>query len=279
MPILQQLVKEDAVSGLKLKGQPPQHSCETCLLSKFTRFPFHSVAGGSRKPLELVHMDLVGPLPAVGDGGERYFLTIVDDWSRLLWAYPLRQKDHVASVVRDDWLPFVERQTGQLLKRIRTDRGGEFLGAEMTAWLKKQGIERQLTTSYTPQSNGVAERANRTILETARALLVESGLGNSKWPHAVRHATVARNRVLTKVGGDSWVPLERWMGRKPPVDMLRVFGCMAVALIPKQHRHKLGAAAVWCVHLGMAEQARDGCCGSQHAMWCLIAGMSSLWKT
>ncbi|CAI7916400.1 unnamed protein product [Closterium sp. NIES-53] len=75
---------------------------------------------------------------------------------------------------------------------------GEFLGAETTAWLKKQGIQRELTTAYTPQSNGVAERANRTILETARALLIESGVGDSMWPHAVRHATVARNRVLTK---------------------------------------------------------------------------------
>ncbi|CAI7835551.1 unnamed protein product, partial [Closterium sp. NIES-53] len=92
----------------------------------------------------------------------------------------------------------------------------------MTAWLKKQGIQRELTTGYTPQSNGVAERANRTILETARALLIESGVGNSMWPHAVRHATVARNRVLTKVGNESWVPLERWLGRKPPVDMLRL---------------------------------------------------------
>ncbi|CAI7777588.1 unnamed protein product [Closterium sp. NIES-54] len=103
----------------------------------------------------------------------------------------------------------------------------------MTAWLKKQGIQRELTTAYTPQSNGVAERANRTIQETARALLIESGVGNSMWPHAVWHATVARNRVLTKVGNESWVPLERWLGRKPPVDMMRVFGCMANAHIPK----------------------------------------------
>ncbi|CAI7751383.1 unnamed protein product, partial [Closterium sp. NIES-54] len=54
--------------------------------------------------------------------------------------------------------------------------------------------------------------------------------------HAVRHATVARNRVLTKVGNESWVPLERWLGRKPPVDMLRVFGCLAVAHVPKTNR-------------------------------------------
>ena len=173
-----------------------------------------------------------------------------------MWGFPVRQKDHVASVIRDDWIPLAERQSGCLVKRIRTDHGGEFLGAELTAWLKKQGIERQLTTPYTPQSNGVAERANRTILETARALLIESGLGDSKWPHAVRHATVARTRVLTTVVGESWVPLDRWLGRKPPVDMLRVFGCMAVALIPKTYRSKLGAAAVWCVHMGLATESK-----------------------
>ncbi|CAI7907340.1 unnamed protein product [Closterium sp. NIES-54] len=180
----------------------------------------------SKKPLELVHMDLVGPLPVQGHKGERYFLTIVDDWSRLMWAYPLKQKDHAASTIKEDWLPFVEKQADCVVKRIRTDRGGEFLGAETTAWHKKQGIQRELTTTYSPQFNGVAERTNRTILETARALLIESGVDNSMWPHAVRHATVARNRVLTKVGNESWVPLERWLGWKPPVDMLRVFGCM-----------------------------------------------------
>ncbi|CAI7798145.1 unnamed protein product [Closterium sp. NIES-54] len=105
-------------------------------------------------------------------------------------------------------------------------------------------------------SNGVAERANRTILETARALLIESGVGNSMWPHAVRHATVARNRVLTKVGNESWVPLERWLGRKPPVDMLRVFGCMAVAHVPKNYQSKLGASAIWCAHLGLAAESK-----------------------
>ncbi|CAI7883217.1 unnamed protein product [Closterium sp. NIES-53] len=214
------------------------------------------MTGSSKKPLELVHMDLVGPLPVQGHKGERYFLTIVDDWSRLMWAYPLKQKDHTASTIHDDWLPFVEKQAGCVVKRIRIDRGGEFLGAEMTAWLKKQGNQRELTTAYTPQSNCVAEQATRIILETDRALLIESGVGNSMWPHAVRHATVAKNRVLTKVGNDSWVPLERWLRRKPPVDMLRVFGCMAVAQVPKKYRSKLGASAIWCVHLGLAAESK-----------------------
>ncbi|CAI7788021.1 unnamed protein product [Closterium sp. NIES-54] len=170
MPLLKQLEKDGAVKGSKLNGQPPDDNCEICLLSKFTRFPFHSVTGRSKKPLELVHMDLVGPLPVQGHKGERYFLTIVDDWSRLMWACPLKQKDHAASTIKEDWMPFVEKQAECVVKRIRTDRGGEFLGTEKTAWLKKQGMQRELTTAYTPQSNGVAERANRTILETARAI-------------------------------------------------------------------------------------------------------------
>ncbi|CAI7924614.1 unnamed protein product [Closterium sp. NIES-53] len=169
------------------------------------------VTSRSKKPLELVHMDLVGPLPVQGHKG----------------AYPLKQKEHAAFTIKEDWLPFVEKQAECVGKRIRTDRGGEFLGAETTAWLKKQGIQREQTTAYSPQSNGVAERANQTILETARALLIESGVGNSMWPHAVRHATVARNRVLTKV-----------------------------AHVPKKYRRKLGASAIWCVHLGLAAESK-----------------------
>ncbi|CAI5464596.1 unnamed protein product [Closterium sp. Yama58-4] len=153
MLLLKQLEKDGAVKGLKLNGQPPDENCEICLLSKFTRFPFHSVAGRSKKPLELVHMDLVGPLPVQGHKGSA-----------------------------DDWLPFVEKQAECVVKRIRTDRGGEFLGAEMTAWLKKQCIQKDLTTSYTPQSN--------------------------------------------------------------------------VAHVPKAYCSKLGASAIWCVHLGLAAESK-----------------------
>ncbi|CAI7892572.1 unnamed protein product [Closterium sp. NIES-53] len=101
--------------------------------------------------------------------------------------------------------------------------------------------------------NGIGERANRTITETARGLLIEAGLPDYFWPDAVRSACVAKNRALTHVGADKWVPYVEWSGRKPKVDMLRVFGCMCMALVPKHLRHnKLGAKAIWAVHLGMA---------------------------
>ncbi|CAI7814987.1 unnamed protein product [Closterium sp. NIES-54] len=78
MPLLKLSKKDGAVTGLKLNGQPPDNN-EICLLSKFNQFPFHSMSSRNKKPLELVHIDLVGPLLVQGHKGERYFLTIVDD--------------------------------------------------------------------------------------------------------------------------------------------------------------------------------------------------------
>ncbi|CAI7850428.1 unnamed protein product [Closterium sp. NIES-53] len=110
---------------------------------------------------------------------------------------------------------------------------------------------------YSPAMNGIAERANRTITETARGLLIEAVLPEYFWPNAVRSACVAKNRALTHVGADKWVTYVEWIGRKPKVDMLRVFGCKCIALVPKHLRHnKLGAKAIWAVHLGVAQNSK-----------------------
>ncbi|CAI7750598.1 unnamed protein product [Closterium sp. NIES-54] len=76
------------------------------------------------------------------------------------------------------------------------------------------------------------------------------------WPEAVRHVITVKNRVLTHVGNKHWVPYERWLGKKPSIDMLRVWGCMGLVMVPKEQRHKLEVAAVWAVHLGMAPDSK-----------------------
>ncbi|CAI7892882.1 unnamed protein product [Closterium sp. NIES-53] len=205
LPQLQQLFKEERIKGLRIKREPKEvGSCETCLTSKFSRFPFHSTVGQSSDPVELVHVDLVGPMKVKGDGGALYSMTMVDDYTRFTWSFPLAQKSDAARVIIEEWLPMVERESGKRVKAIRSDRGGEFLGTEFRSWLKRHGIKQQLTTAYTPQSNGVAERANRTIIEGGRTILVDSGLPLRFWPLAIRHATVIKNRVLTHVGGQHW---------------------------------------------------------------------------
>ncbi|CAI7739829.1 unnamed protein product [Closterium sp. NIES-54] len=163
---------------------------------------------------------------------------------------------HEGGVIIEEWLPMVERESGKGVKAIRSDRGWEFSGAEFRSWLKRHGIKQQLTTTYTSQSNGVAERANRTIIEGGRTILVDSGPPLRFWPLAIRHATIIKNRVLTHVGGQHWVPMEKWSGKKPLVNMLRVFGCMWLMHVPKEKRKKLQAVAVWAVHLGLARGSK-----------------------
>ncbi|CAI7884654.1 unnamed protein product [Closterium sp. NIES-53] len=150
----------------------------------------------------------------------------------------------------------VERQEMRLVKVPRSDRGGEFIGAEFTKFLKRNGIRHQLTCPGTSQKNGIAECANRTIGEAAKTLLGAAGMPYKFWPEAVCHVITVKNRVLTHVGDKHWVPYERWLGKKPSIDMLRVWGCMGLVMVPKEQRHKLEVAAVWAVHLGMAPDSK-----------------------
>ncbi|CAI7801515.1 unnamed protein product, partial [Closterium sp. NIES-54] len=184
LPILKHLVKNEMVAGIRVKGEPDEVlGCPTCMQAKFTRYPFSSSEGTAKAPLDEVVMDVVGPLKP-GAAGSEYFLTIVDVYTRMTWVYVLSKKSDVAETVKTDWLPMVERQQDRLVKAIRTDQGGEFLSKEFSLWLKKNGIRHFLTMPYSPAMNGIAERANRTITETARGLLIEAGLPDYFWPDA-----------------------------------------------------------------------------------------------
>ncbi|CAI7822810.1 unnamed protein product, partial [Closterium sp. NIES-54] len=127
---LQQLVKNEIVAGIRVKGEPDEVlGCPTCMQAKFTRYPFSSSEATAKAPLDEVVMDVVGPLK-LGAAGAEYFLTIVDVHTRRTWVYMLSKKSNVAETVKTDRLPMVERQQDQLVKSIRTDRGGEFLSKE-----------------------------------------------------------------------------------------------------------------------------------------------------
>ncbi|CAI7905142.1 unnamed protein product [Closterium sp. NIES-54] len=141
-PMLQKLVEDGSLKGLEVKGAVKEiGSCPTCLETKFTKFPFSSGTGLAKAPLALVHMDVVGPTRAPSLSGSRYFLTIVDDHTRAVWVYPLKTKGEVAAAVLKEWMPRSQRETGHKVKVIRTDNGGEFIGADFEAVLKKKGIQ------------------------------------------------------------------------------------------------------------------------------------------
>ena len=110
-----------------------------------------------------MHANLCGKMPTQALGGSSYFMLLVDDFSTKMWVYFLHDKAQAFGKFKE-WLQLVENETGNRLKKFRTDGGGEFISNEFDDFCKGKGIKRQLTTAHTPQQNGVAERRNWTIM-------------------------------------------------------------------------------------------------------------------
>jgi hypothetical protein len=155
-----------------------------------------------------------------------------------------------------EYRAWAEVATGQKLAMIRTDGGGEFINDAADAYLRTQDITRQVTPAYTPQHNGVAERANRTILNSVRCMLHRAGLSGYLWPEAVRTAVYIRNRSPSRTL-DAITPYQAWTGTKPSITELRVFGCTAHVHVPAERRStKLSDRSVPCIHVGYSVQTK-----------------------
>ncbi|KAL0536512.1 hypothetical protein IC582_025461 [Cucumis melo] len=141
------------------------------------------------------------------------------------------------------------------IKSLRSDRGGEFLSNNFNHFCKKHGIHRELTTPYTPEQNGVAERKNRTVVEMTRSMLQMKGLSNDFWAEAVSTSIYLLNISPTKAVMNK-TPFEVWYGKKPNVNHLRVFCCISYALVPSQVRQKLDKKSEKCIFVGYCTQSK-----------------------
>jgi transposase InsO family protein len=227
-------------------------SCDSCFAGKSSRSAMPMAATHrSTRCLQLVHSDVCGPINIPNCDDARYVLTFIDDYSRSIAVYIMTTKtgEEVLTHLKD-YKAWAETVTGERLVILRTDGGGEFLNRDANAFLTSNGISRQTTPPYTPQHNGVAERANRTIMNTVRAMLHRAGLSNYLWPEAVKAAVYTRNRCPSRALPNV-TPYEAWNGIKPSVDELRVFGCVAHVHVPAERRQsKLSDRSVRCIHVG-----------------------------
>lgn len=213
-------------------------ACETCIIVNQTRKSFKHIEGRRAKNrLELLHTDLCGAMPVESIGGAKYLLTIVDDFSRWLEIWPIKDKTQV----KDRMEATIERWENLLntrVKTIRSDTGKEYTNHEMIKWLEKKGIAHQLTNPYTPEQNGVAERFNRTLLGKVRAIMKDANVPLKLWAEAASTAAYLINRSPTNSNENRSTPFELWTERVPTLSHLRTFGCTAYAHVPKQKRGK-----------------------------------------
>ncbi|GKU93099.1 hypothetical protein SLEP1_g6727 [Rubroshorea leprosula] len=195
---------------------------ESCVYGKQHRDAFpKGKARRALKPAELIHANVCGPMNTLSLNKSRYFIIFVDDFSRLTWVYFAKEKLDAFPIFKK-FKALVEKQSGCSIKVLRIDQGGEFVSVEFNRFCEDFDIKRQLTASYTPQQNGVAERKNRSLVEMAKSMLKAKGLPNSFWAKAIHTTAYIQNHSLT-AALHYQTPFEAWHGWKPKVTHFKVF--------------------------------------------------------
>src|ERR1043165_7930307 len=163
----------------------PEKLCEGCLVRKQSRNSFISTMPmRSSCILEVVHSDVCGPFEEHTIGGNRYFVSFVDDFSRKFWIYVIQGKDEVFEIFKRFKI-LVENQSEKKIKVLQTDGGGEYTSKMFEDFYAEHGVDHEVFAPYTPQHNGIAERRNKTILDMARCMLKQKNLPKSLRGEAV----------------------------------------------------------------------------------------------
>lgn len=249
--VLRIMEKDKSVSGFHFNDCGIRITCECCLKGKSARKPFPAKTERSTsRPLEIIHTDLCGPMETVTPSGNRYIMTLIDDFSRYVVVFLLRKKSEAASKIKQ-YVRWVKNEFGRKPLVIRSDGGGEYMNRELQAFYESEGIKAQFTTPYSPQQNGVAERKNRSLQEMEICLLADANMTKLYWGEAVMTAAYLQNRLPSRVVKRT--PFELWTGRKSDIGHFRVFGCEAYVHIPDVKRSKLDQKAVKLRFVGYSE--------------------------
>jgi hypothetical protein len=214
--------KNEIVREMPPITKPTNTLCKNCLQGKQTKSRFKSKEYSMKRPLEIVHTDLVGPTTTKGLKGEKYFMLLVDDYTRMTVVCFLRNKSEDFENFKV-YKELVENEIDSKIKCLRSDNGGEFTSKEFMDYYSKHGIKREFSIARTPQQNGVVEKKKKTIQEMDRTKLMDSKLTDIFWTHAVHKVVHIQNRVMLR-NNTNKTPYKLRKGRPTNVKHFRVFG-------------------------------------------------------
>ncbi|XP_075095180.1 uncharacterized protein LOC142173482 [Nicotiana tabacum] len=205
--------------------------CPVCPLARQQRLPFLDSSIKFTKPFQLVHTDLWGPYHTRTYNDFRYFLTIVDDFSRVTWTHLFSCKSNAFDIIKA-FVLMVKIHVNLHVQTIRSDNTFE-LGSNTKAssFFAEYGILHQTTIPHTPQQISVVDKKNKHLLETSRALLFQSKLPIKYWGDCVLTTTYLINRFPSTVL-QHLSPYQKLHGHPPTYAHLRTFGCLCFATIP-----------------------------------------------
>jgi transposase InsO family protein len=203
--------------------------CRACQAEKQVgnTHPLKSIMSTS-KPFELLHMDLFGPTTYTSIGGNKCGFVIVDDFTRYTWVFFFVDKSDVFDIFKK-FIKRVQNEFETTIKKVRSDNGSEFRNTKVVELCDDLRIKYQFSAKYTPQSNGLVERKNRTLINMERSMLNKYNVNHSFWAEAINTACFYSNclychKFLEKT------PYEILNGRKPNIAYFRVFGCKCYIL-------------------------------------------------
>ncbi|CAI7868453.1 unnamed protein product [Closterium sp. NIES-54] len=202
-------------------------------------------------------MDVWGPARVRGQGHERYFLLVVDDYTRYTTVFPLRGKGEVAEVLID-WIRAARLRLRESfgsdfpVLRLHSDRGGEFSSALLGAFCRAEGIRQTFTLPASPQQNGIAERRIGMVMDVARTSMIHAAAPHFLWPFAVQYAAHQLN-LQPWVSLPETSPTLLWTGKVGDACAFRVWGSRA--FVRDLSADKLSPRAVPCVFLGFPPDA------------------------
>ncbi|CAI7774936.1 unnamed protein product, partial [Closterium sp. NIES-53] len=260
LPRLRGMHSHLLVSGLPRSLPPlppsPAQPCLPCVEGRQRAAP-HSSFSPTTAHLQTLHMDVWGPARISGQGRERYFLLVVDDYMRYTTVFPLRSKGEVSAVLIP-WICTVRlllrERFGQNLPvlRLHSDRGGEFSSDLLRDFCRGEGITQSFTLPDSPQQNGNAERRIGLVMEVARTSMIHAVTPRFLWPFAVRYAAHQLN-LWPCVSLPETSPTLRWTGKVGDASVFWVWG--SPAFVRDTSADKLSARAIPCVFLGFVLDA------------------------
>ncbi|CAI5962240.1 unnamed protein product [Closterium sp. NIES-65] len=261
LPRLRGMASRVLVSGLPQSLPPlpsgPGPSCVPCVEGRLRAAPHSSQFPPTEAPLQTLHMDVWGPAPVRGQGHERYFLLVVDDYSRYTTVFPLRSKGAVTEVLID-WIREARLQLRRSfgsdfpVLRLHSDRGGEFSSGLLRDYCRAQGIRQTFTLPDSPQQNGIAERRIGMVMDVARTSMMHAAAPHFLWPFAVRYAAHQLN-LHPRVSRPDMSPVLLWTGKVGDASAFRVWGSRA--FVRDLSGDKLSPRAAPCVFLGFPPDA------------------------
>ena len=252
------MVKKSMLKGLPQLDVRTNTVCAGCQYGKAHQLPYEESKFKAKKPLELIHSDVFGPVKQPSIGGMRYMVTFIDDFSRYVWAFFMKEKSEAFSKFKE-FKEIVEGEVEQKIRCLRTDNGGEYSSREFSQYLRECQIRHQYTCANTPQQNGVAERKNRHLAEICRSMLHAKNVPGRFWAEGMRTAAHVINK-LPQPRLEFVSPFEKLWNKKPTVSYLRVFGCVCYVFVPDHLRSKIDKKAVRCIFVGYDNQRKGWKC-------------------